>query len=57
MQSMSVHVCETNAKRVKYLKEKYKGIVLGDLKVVECASVIILAVKPQDMEAAFKTNS
>ena len=49
-----VHVCEANAPRVKYLKEKYKGIVLGDLKVVEAASVIILAVKPQDMEVLLK---
>ncbi len=49
-----VHVCETNASRVKYLKDKYRGIVLGDLKVVEDASVIILAVKPQDMESVLK---
>jgi len=50
----AVHVCETNAPRVKYLKAKYKGVVLGDLKVVEAASVIILAVKPQDMELLLK---
>ena len=50
----SIHVCETNAPRVKYLKEKYKGIVLGDLKVVATASVIIFAVKPQDMELLLK---
>lgn len=49
-----VHVCETNALRVKYLKEKYRGIVLGDLKVVEAAAVIILAVKPQDMGSLLK---
>lgn len=49
-----IYVCETNAPRVKYLKGKYKGIVLGDLKVVESASVIILAIKPQDMEALLK---
>ena len=49
-----VHVCETNASRVKYLKGKYKGILLGDLKVIETASVIILAVKPQDMEELLK---
>ena len=53
----SVHVCETNAQRVKYLKGKYKGIVLGDLKVVEAASVIVLAVKPQDMEQVLKQVS
>src|SRR5208282_2262875 len=40
--------------RVKYLKEKYRGIVVGDLKVIEAASVIILAVKPQDMELLLK---
>jgi len=50
----NVHVCETNAPRVKYLKAKYQGIVLGDLKVVEKASVIILAIKPQDMELLLK---
>ena len=49
-----VHVCETNATRVKYLKNKYRGIVLGDLKAVEEASVIIFAIKPQDMEALLK---
>ena len=49
-----VHVCEANLTRVKYLKEKYPGIVLGDLKVLEAASVIILAVKPQDMELLLK---
>jgi len=49
-----VHVCETNASRVKYLKNKYRGIVLGDLRVIEDASVIILAVKPQDMELLLK---
>ena len=50
----AVHVSETNAERVKYLKTKYRGIILGDLKVVEDASVIILAIKPQDMEALLK---
>jgi pyrroline-5-carboxylate reductase len=49
-----VHVCETNASRTKYLKNKYRGIVLGDLKVVKDAAVIILAVKPQDMESLLK---
>jgi len=44
-----VHVCESNVPRVKYLRNKYKGIVVGDLSLVEKASVIILAVKPQDM--------
>ncbi len=49
-----VCVCETNAPRVKYLRSKYRGIVLGDLKIVEAASVIIFAVKPQDMEILLK---
>jgi pyrroline-5-carboxylate reductase len=49
-----VHVCETDVLRVRYLKKKYRGIVLGDLKVVEEASVIILAIKPQDMEILLK---
>ena len=52
--SYTVRVCETNPLRVKYLKKKYKGIVLGDLKAAEAASVIILAVKPQDMELLLK---
>ena len=49
-----VYVCESNASRVKYLKNKYRGIVLGDLHVVQDASIIILAVKPQDMELLLK---
>ena len=53
----SVHVCETNGERVKYLKKKYQGIVLGDLKVVEAASVIVFAIKPQDMELLLKQIS
>ena len=50
----SVRVCEANVERVKYLKKKYPGIVLGDLNVIETASVIILAIKPQDMELLLK---
>jgi pyrroline-5-carboxylate reductase len=49
-----VHLCEMHAPRVKYLKAKYKGIVLGGLEVVEAASVIVFAVKPQDMEVLLK---
>ena len=49
-----VHVCEANVERVKYLKKKYPGIVLGDLNVIETALVIILAIKPQDMELLLK---
>ena len=52
--SHTLCVSETNADRVKYLKSKYRGIVLGDLNIVKDASVIILAVKPQDMEALLK---
>ncbi|MBF0504356.1 MAG: pyrroline-5-carboxylate reductase [Candidatus Omnitrophica bacterium] len=44
-----VHICESNPARVKYLKEKYHNIVVGDTKVVESSGVLILAVKPQDM--------
>ncbi len=43
-----VHVCEANPARVKYLKTKYRSIVLGDLKAVGSAAVIVMAVKPQD---------
>jgi pyrroline-5-carboxylate reductase len=50
----SVRVCEMNATRVKYLRKKYRGVVLGDLNVLENASVIILAIKPQDMELLLK---
>lgn len=50
----SIYVCEANASRVKYLKNKYRGIAAGDLKMMETASVIILAVKPQDMETLLK---
>lgn len=53
-QSHALHVSEANAARVKYLRSTYRGIVLGDLSVVSGASVIILAVKPQDMEALLK---
>jgi len=50
----SVHVCETNPDRVRYLKKKYPKIMLGDLSVVETASIVILSVKPQDMEVLLK---
>jgi len=50
----TLHVCETNEARVKYLNSTYRGIVLGDLKVLESASVVVFAVKPQDMEGLLK---
>lgn len=53
----SVHVCETNPSRVKYLIEKYRGIVLGDLNVIDTSPVVVLAVKPQDMELILKQIS
>lgn len=43
-------VCEADAKRTRLLKEKYR-INIGDLNtVVERSSVVIFAVKPQDMD-------
>lgn len=48
-----IHVCETTKQRVKYLKRKYPKIMIKGLESIEASSVIIMAVKPQDMEAAF----
>ena len=53
----SVFVCETNQARVKYLKSKYRGILIGDLKGLAEASVVIFAVKPQEMEILLKQIS
>jgi pyrroline-5-carboxylate reductase len=48
--SHSVFVCEANKERTAYLKKKYR-VTIADLnKTVQSSSVIILAVKPQDME-------
>jgi pyrroline-5-carboxylate reductase len=48
----SILVCEANPERVKYLKKKYKVGTAGISDVIANAQVIILAVKPQDMQAA-----
>ena len=48
-----IYVFEASEPRIKYLKKKYPVIIVGDLKTIQMASVIILAVKPQDMQAAF----
>jgi pyrroline-5-carboxylate reductase len=50
--SHSIFVCEANPERVKYLKKKYKVSTAGISDVIANAKVIILAVKPQDMQAA-----
>ena len=52
--SHALYVCENSSERVKYLKGKYKGIVLGDLEIAQAASLVILAIKPQDMEELLK---
>ncbi len=44
-----VFVCEANIARVQYLKKKYQLTAASILDAVKAASVIILAVKPQDM--------
>ena len=50
MPKHDVRVCEISAPRVKYLKDKYPELIVGDLGAVQSASVIVLAVKPQDMQ-------
>ena len=42
-------VCESNPGRVRYLKEKYKITVAEIADAVSASSIVILAVKPQDM--------
>lgn len=49
-----VFVCEANAERVALLRKKYKITAVGIDVAVKSASVIILAVKPQDMENVLK---
>ncbi len=47
-----VHVCESNPERVEFLKTGYKIIDEQDISsLVAKADVIILAVKPQEMES------
>jgi pyrroline-5-carboxylate reductase len=47
-----VHVCETNPERVEFLKSGYKIIYEQDINsLVAKVDIIILAVKPQEMES------
>jgi len=45
-----VTVCEANQARVVYLKKKYKISAADVIETLQVSSVIILAIKPQDME-------
>ena len=55
--SVSIMVSEFDAKRRDYVRSKYKVIVETDNnEVVKFADVIILAVKPKDIEAILKTE-
>lgn len=42
-------VCETNTGRVSYLKKKYRLKIVDISTAVQASSVVILALKPQDM--------
>jgi pyrroline-5-carboxylate reductase len=48
-QTSSVLVCEANKARTIYLKKKYRVTISNIPQAVKKASVIVLAVKPQDM--------
>ena len=52
--SHSVSVVESNSQRAAYLKKKYRVSVANLSESVKSSSVIVLAVKPQDMEALLK---
>jgi pyrroline-5-carboxylate reductase len=55
--SVSIMVSEFDAKRRDYIQSKYKVIVeVDNNEVVKFADVIILAVKPKDLEAILKTE-
>jgi len=55
--STSIMVSEFDAKRRDYIQSKYKIIVEADNnEVIKFADVIILAVKPKDVEALLKTE-
>lgn len=55
--SVSIMVSEFDAKRRDYIQSKYKVIVeVDNNEVVKFADVIILAVKPKDIEAILKTE-
>ena len=55
--SVSIMVSEFDAKRRDYIQSKYKVIVeIDNNEVVKFADVIILAVKPKDLEAILKAE-
>jgi pyrroline-5-carboxylate reductase len=55
--SVSIMVSEFDAKRRDYIQSKYKIIVeIDNNEVVKFADVIILAVKPKDLDAILKTE-
>ena len=55
--SVSIMVSEFDAKRRDYIQSKYKIIVeIDNNEVVKFADVIILAVKPKDLEAIIKSE-
>ncbi|MBI3602166.1 MAG: pyrroline-5-carboxylate reductase [Candidatus Omnitrophica bacterium] len=50
--SHNVHVCEVNPERVNFLKNRYKAFYEQDISsLVAKVNIIILAVKPQEMES------
>ena len=50
LQGQRLFVCESSLDRVRYLKKKYKITAAGITGAVSASSIVILAVKPQDME-------
>ena len=47
-------VCEANPERERYLRKVYKKITIENIEnVIAGADIVIIAVKPQDLEAAF----
>ncbi|MDD5618382.1 MAG: NAD(P)-binding domain-containing protein, partial [Candidatus Omnitrophica bacterium] len=55
--SVSIMVSEFDAKRRDYIQSKYRAIVeVDNNEVVKFADVIILAVKPKDLEGILKTE-
>lgn len=50
LRNNKLFVCESNPDRARYLKKNYKITVAEMAEAVSASSVIILAVKPQDME-------
>jgi len=55
--SISIMVSEFDAKRREYIQSKYKVIVeIDNNEVVKFADVVILAVKPKDIESVLKSE-